>query len=335
MNFICAKCGEVKKEVYTPRCPVCGNVYELSYEYGKDFFKHITEPISHWKFRDFMPINYKNIKLVTMGEGNTPLISHRTNHNLFFKCEFQSPTSSFKDRGSSLEITLAQGKDEIVVATTGSMGKSLAAYAAYIGMKCKVFMPMNIYEGEYNTKIKDIERCGAKILPIGGDYTIAMIAAEQYSLEHPDSQLCGDYGIRVEGTKSIGFEIADQLGWEVPDYIIVPVGNGTLLYAIYKSFVDLQTIGIIDTLPKIIGVKSDNPSTTIATAIACPKPSLDYIIKRFAERIISVSDDQIIKAQTDLASMGMLVESGGAAAYAGYGQLNLKGTVVILLTGRE
>lgn len=333
MRYCCENCDVVVVEAKIPRCPKCGNVYDLQYKYGKDFFRHISEPISHWKYRDFMPINYQNTKIISMNEGGTPLIPSRLIPNLLFKCEYVNPTGSFKDRGSALEITLAQGKDEIVVASTGNMGSSIAAYAAYAGMKCRVFIPEDIYNDRDSTKITHMKMCGATIIPIGGSYTDAMFAAEQYSLSHPDSQLAGDYGIRIEGTKSIGFEIADQLDWSVPEYIIIQIGNGTLLYAIYKAFSDLHDAGIIHTLPKIIGVRSDNPATTIASAIACPDMSVDYLVKKTAHLIITVTDREIMLARTELAMQGLYVEPGGAAAMAGYNKLTLPGSVVVLLTG--
>ena len=333
MQYHCAKCRETKETVDTPRCPKCGNVYELVYEGGNNFFRHINEPICHWKYRDFMPINYENTKLISMGEGGTPLIPSRSNSNLLFKCEYVNPTGSFKDRGSALEITLSQGKDEIVVATTGNMGSSLAAYAAYAGMRCRVFMSKSIYEDTHSAKIKHMELCGAKIYPIDGDYTAAMITAEHYVKEYTNRCLAGDYALRIEGTKSIGFEIAEQLGWVQPAYIIVPIGNGTLLYAIFKAFREIYCRDMIPMMPRIIGVRAVNPSTTIASAIACPKMSLDYVVKRWNEKIITVTDEEIMHARTDLAAQGMYVEPAGAAAYAGYCKIKLEGTVVVLLTG--
>jgi len=339
MQYYCQKCGDFLDKVELPRCSKCGNVYELMYGYESNnhIFRELLQDktITHWKYHDFMPIKYHNIpKVLTMGEGGTPLLSvnklrRNINSDLYFKCEFQNPTGSFKDRASALEVTLALGYSEIVVATTGNMGASLSAYAALAGMKIIVFIP----EGIHNSKIDQMQMYGAVIISIKGDYTDAMIAAEQYHLVHPDSYLAGDYGIRIEGTKSVGFEICEQLEWTVPDYIVVPMGNGTLLYSIYKAFEDLYATGIIDGVPGIIGVKSDNPNNTIASAIACPKPSLDYVANKYADKILMVSDDEIMMARQILAKNGFFVEPGGAAAYAGLRKLNIDGTIIVLLTG--
>ncbi len=332
MKYYCPKCNETLDEVRLPRCPKCGQVYELQYKYNdiSHILKEIlgNKEISHWKYHDLMPLKYHNIpNIISMGEGNTHLIFKDGIH---FKCEYLNPTGSFKDRASALEITLAQGYDEIIVATTGNMGASLATYAAFAGIKCKIFIPKNIH----NNKIEQIKMCGAEIVNIDGDYTNAMIAAEKYYLEHPNSYLAGDYGIRVEGTKSVGFEICEQLEWEVPNYIIVPIGNGTLLWAIYKAFDDLNMIGIIPRIPKIIGIRSDNPETTVVSAIACPKPNAEYIVSRIIHRkIIEVTDEEIMSAREILAKSGFFVEPAGATAFAGLQKVNIEGTIIVLLTG--
>lgn len=338
MIYKCYKCNEILNEVKIPRCPKCEQVYDLQYKYPEK--NHIlkelfSNKITHWKYHDFMTIKYHNTSnIITMGEGNTPLINAnklklKSMDNLYFKCEYMNPTGSFKDRASSLEITLSQGCEEVVVATTGNMGASLATYAAFANIKCKIFIPENIH----NNKIEQMKMCEAEVITIKGNYTNAMIAAEQYYLEHPNSYLAGDYGIRVEGTKSIGFEICDQLEWKVPNYIIVPVGNGTLLWAIYKAFIDLNDIGIINKMPKIIGVKSNDPEHTIASAIACPKPNAGYIVSQIAYKIIEINDDEIMFARETLAKNGFFVEPAGATAFAGLEKVNINGDVIVLLTG--
>lgn len=338
MKYYCHKCEEILDEVKIPRCSKCGEVFELQYNYpekGHILKELYSNFITHWKYHDFMPVKYHNIsKIITMNEGNTPLINFnrlksKNIDNLYFKCEYMNPTGSFKDRASALELTLAQGYDEIVVATTGNMGASLATYAAFANIKCKVFISKNIH----NSKIDQMEMCGSEIIRVNGNYTNAMIAAEQYFLKHSNSYLAGDYSVRVEGTKSIGFEIADQLEWAVPDYIIVPVGNGILLWSIYKAFTDLNEIGIINKMPKIIGVKSNDSEHTIASAIACPQPNAEYIVSKIVHKMIEISDVEIIFACKILAKNGFFVEPGGAAAFAGLRKLNIEGNVIVLLTG--
>lgn len=339
MKYYCHNCNKIVDEVKIPRCE-CGNVYDLEYEYHKHIIYSIIsdDKITHWKYVEFMPINSHNTKILTMGEGGTPLLGfNRLSSicdNLFFKCEFMNPTGSFKDRASALEVTLAQGSDEIVVATTGNMGSSIAAYAAFAGIPCTIFIPKTIH----NSNIDQIEMYGANIIRIDGDYNNALERTEEYYLTHPNIYLAGDYGIRVEGTKSIGFEISEQLEWQVPEYIIVPVGNGTLLYSIYKAFNDLLKVGITDKMPKIIGVKSDEPEYTNVSSIAVKTPILSYVVDKFAFLILEVSDEEIMEARKTLAENGLFVEPGGAATYAGLLQLQyidykMSGDVVVLLTG--
>lgn len=338
MKYYCQNCKEIFEKPKLPHCPHCHTVLDLMYNYAapnhviKSFLSQ--DKITHWKYHDLMPINYHNTQVLSMHEGGTPLMYNtklpmNPSSQLYFKCEFMNPTGSFKDRASALELTLAQGYSEIVVATTGNMGASLSAYAALSDKKIIVFIP----EGIHNNKIEQMQMYGAIINYVPGNYDDALLAAEKYYLDHPHSYLAGDYGVRIEGTKSIGYEISEQLEWEVPDYIVVPVGNGTLLYSIWRAFEDLNKIHIVNKMPRMIGVKSNDPKNTIASAIACPNPTLDLQIKNVADQIITVSDDEIMMTRSILAKNGIFVEPGGATSYAGYRKLNIGGTIVLLLTG--
>lgn len=336
MKYYCYECQKYVENPKIPRCPDCSNVYDIQYKY--DNFSHIfkqlrDKKIWHWKYRSFMPINYHNLNVISMGEGGTPLIESKHLeidgvYPLYFKCEFTNPTGSFKDRASALEVTLA-GRKDIVVATTGNMGSSLAAYAAFAGIKCKVFIPDNIS----SNKLEQMKFYGAEIITIKGNYIDAMEYCEKYYLNNPNTYLAGDYGIRVEGTKSVGFEIWDQLDGDIPNYIIVPVGNGTLLHAIWKAFNDLKEIGLINVKPKIIGVKSDNPETTLVSSIAVTKPNADYVVNTFSHEVIKVSDNEIMSARKIMGQHGIFVEPGGATAYAGLRKSGITGTIVVIATG--
>ena len=246
---------------------------------------------THWKYWAFMPVKDLS-RIITMGEGGTPLLENKRlgeNGRLLIKYEAANPTGSFKDRGSSLEITKALEfrKHRVVLASTGNMGASVAAYAAYAGLGCRVFIP-DIAGKE---KITQIKAYGAETVAVEGDYSVAIRQAEEYVISNSDSFLTGDYPWRSEGTKTVGFEIADQLYWHVPDYIVVPVGNGTLIWSIYEAFRELALVGITDRVPRIIGVQVEacapvvhawenkldeiipvRDPKTIATAIACGDP---------------------------------------------------------------
>ena len=266
-GFKCFRCGRTHKPheiemLPIPRCE-CGSAVDAEYDYKsikkvilRDEF--MRNPPTHWKYWAFMPVKDLS-KCITMGEGATPLLENKRLSKagrLLIKYEAANPTGSFKDRGSSLEITKALEfkKHKVALASTGNMGASMAAYAAFAGLECKVFIP-DIVGKE---KITQIKAYGAETIAVAGDYSVAMKQAEEYVLSNSDSFLTGDYPWRSEGTKTVGFEIADQLYWHVPDYVVVPVGNGTLIWSIYEAFRELSLVGITDKIPKIIGVQVEN-----------------------------------------------------------------------------
>jgi threonine synthase len=364
-SYRCFRCGRKHKPHEIERLPIprceCGSVVDAEYDYKSiqkvilrdEFMRYMP---SHWKYWAFMPVKDLS-KRVTMGEGATPLLENKRlekNGRLLIKYEAANPTGSFKDRGSSLEITKALEfrKRRVVVASTGNMGASLAAYAAYAGLECKVFIP-DIAGKE---KIAQIKAYGAETTAVDGDYSAAMRLAEEYVVSHSNSFLTGDYPWRSEGTKTAGFEIADQLYWHVPEYVAVPVGNGTLIWSVYEAFRELTLVGITDKIPRIIGVQVENCAPvvhawenelkeiipvrkpdTIATAIACGDP-IDGLAALRAIRdsggsAIRVSDEEAISARDRLGKNGIFVEPSGAVAYAGFIKSELSGTVVCVATG--
>lgn len=365
-GFKCFKCGTTYKpheieRLPIPRCSRCGSAVDAEYDYKsikkvilRDEFMR-TSP-THWKYRAFMPVKDLS-KRITMGEGSTPLLENKRlskTGRLLIKYEAANPTGSFKDRGSSLEITKALefGKKKVALASTGNMGASMAAYAAFAGLECIVFIP-DIVGKE---KITQIKAYGAEIIDVTGDYAAAIKRAEEFVTLNNDSFLTGDYPWRCEGTKTVGFEIADQMYWHVPDYIVAPVGNGTLIYSIYEAFLELSMVGITDKIPGMIGVQVENCSPvadawennlkeiipvkdpfTIATAIACGDP-IDGLAALKAIRdsggfALKVTDDEALSARNLLSRRGIFVEPSGAVAYAGYMKTQLEGTVICIATG--
>lgn len=371
-GFRCFKCGKhhLPGEIENrpiPRCLDCNSGMDAEYDYDSIRKSLLTESFkrtspSHWKYWPFMPVQDLS-KIITMNEGGTPLLENESLTDdigcvrLLVKYEAMNPTGSFKDRGSSLELTKAveYGKNKVVLASTGNMGASVAAYAAFAGLECIVFVP-NIVA---STKIKQIKAYGADIRFVDGDYSHAMQQAEDYVIAHPDSFLTGDYPWRAEGTKTAGFEIADQLYWRVPDVIIAPIGNGTLLWGIFEAFRDMYAVGIIERKPAFIGVQVDacrpvvdaweggaseiiavDDPRTVATAIACGDP-IDGLaalraVRESGGQGVSVPDDEVIEARDFLAENGIFVEPSGAVAYAGARRVSgaLEGkTVVCMGTG--
>lgn len=363
-SFRCFRCGRKHKPHEIERLPIprceCGSAVDAEYDYKsikkvilRDEFMRSTP--AHWKYWAFMPVKDLS-KIITMGEGATPLLENKRlgKSRLLIKYEASNPTGSFKDRGSSLEITKAIEfkKRKVALASTGNMGASMAAYAAFAGIECKVFIP-DIAGRE---KIAQIKAYGAETVAVEGDYVTAIKKAEEYVLSSSDAFLTGDYPWRGEGTKTVGFEIADQLYWNVPDYVFVPIGNGTLIWSIYEAFRELKLVGITDKIPQIIGVQVENCSPvvhawenelseiipvqnpkTIATAIACGDP-IDGLAALKAIRdsggfALKVSDEEVLSARDKLARNGIFVEPSGAVAYAGFVKKEVPGTVVCIATG--
>jgi threonine synthase len=365
-SFVCVKCGRIHKpKENLVHCEKCGGPLDIDYDYKKiedTIVKEsfLREPVWHWKYWMFYPlINIS--KKVTLMEGGTPLLKSRyfsdKSKEVWFKFEGMNPTGSFKDRGTTVEVSKAVelGMKEVCCASTGNMGASVAAYCARAGIECKIFLPERIAVS--SLKIKQIKTYGAEIVKIKGEYSQVAKECELYA-KKSGSYLMGDYSYRGEGQKSIGFEIADQMNWKVPDYIICPMGNGTLIYATWDSFNDLKKIKIIDKLPKMVGVQTEGCSPivdafknkkktvepvdkpkTIATAIECGDP-LDgqkaLIALRDSNGMAEkVSDKELIKTLKLLGGKdGLYVEPSGAASLTGLLKLNkLKGTIVCVLTG--
>jgi threonine synthase len=345
----CESCGREYPPGRTVfRCGSCGASLEVLFDYPRLREALSLEilrgrPFNHSRYLELYPVR----GLVSLGEGGTPLIRSRNlerelrlGFELWFKCESQNPTGSFKDRGSSVEIARSlehfesnRGtKKRVVVASTGNMGASLSAYSALAGLECHVFTPSDARP----VKLRQILSYGARVHQVRGDYTRAASLVEQACKEY-GLYLLGDYLFRREGTKSVGFEIADQLPGV--DYVFCPVGNGTLISAAWKAFREWKTLGFSRGLPRMAGIqasgispvtrasKSGRPirpvkGKTIATAIECGSP-LDgpralSAMKESGGFSEAVSDREILRARELLARReGLFAEPAGAVALAG------------------
>ncbi len=360
--FICEHCSKrfgldaFMKEYKGFACPRCGRMLEITYDYERILanfmpaqFRHM--PPTHMKYYFALPLKNPH-KAVTLGEGGTPLVN--IGENAYVKFEGVNPTGSFKDRGSSVEISKAVelGKKEVVCASTGNMGASISAYASKAGVKAIIFTP----EFAEKIKLKQMKYYGAKVIKCGRTYSDALIKSIKYAKLN-NAYLTGDYPYRLEGQKTVAYEIADQFNCNAPDNIIIPVGNGTLFYATYKAFKEMKLLGIINKMPKLIAVqargcapvvnafrknrklrKIKNPET-IAGAINCDNPvegeNALLAIKKTRGDAIAVSDDEMIKAKKMLARKGIYAEISSAAAYAAYEKMRIriKGTAVMVITG--
>jgi threonine synthase len=291
--------------------------------------------------------------IVTLHEGGTPLLRDPDGRDLFFKYEGVNPTGSFKDRGTAIEISRAKelGVQNVACATTGNMGASVSAYCAVAKMNAHIFTT----KFAEPAKIRQIKAYGASVTVVPGTYDDAL-AESKKTRDEKGYYLMGDYPLRGEGQKSVAFEIADQLNWGVPDNVIVPIGNGTLAWATYKAFRELETVGLTNKMPRIIGVQARgcNPvynsfihnldyivplkkTNTIASAINCNNPvdGLETLtaIRESNGLCIQLSDEEILRAKAEMGKLGIYAEVSGAASYGAYKKLKLGGKTVCVVTG--
>lgn len=298
----------------------------------------------------------ENQPKTTLGEGNTPMIkltnlSAKLGFKLWAKCEFINPTGSFKDRGSLVEILKAVelNKKGVVCASTGNMAASLSAYAASTDLSCVVVVPADTPK----SKLKQAMVCGAKLERVDGNYDQCVTIAETIARSN-NYFLCGDYVIRREGQKSIGWELA-QNNLEI-DAIVIPIGNGTVATATMKGFEEKRGE---KKLPKLIGVQAKNVNPievawknkqsikpinntqTVASAFNVGNPLDGYLVLNWLEKsrglMTIVSDNEILEAQQILATTeGIFVESTAATTLAGILKIKQKfldKSVVLVLTG--
>ena len=332
-SLVCTHCGtRYSNKLKLFRCDKCSSILEVSYKYPSKI-KLAGEKITHVRYKALFPLHSK---LLTLREGGTPSVSYKLDGvNLHLKLETHNPTNSFKDRGSSIEISKAKelGFKEVCCASTGNMGLSTAAYAEKFGLKCHIF----ISKDANKKKIEKIKKRGAEIVEVEGDFNTALETAELFAKEN-GVFLCGDYHYRKEGQKSIAYELVEQSAKPL-DFIFLPVGNGTLLAAVFKGLNEFKRFGLLRKLPRLVAVqaKGCNPLVrafkdhvrikyqhpkTIADAIAVGYPTFGFegleALKKTNGIAVSIKDEELLSVKKKLAITGILAESGGTAAFAGF-----------------
>jgi threonine synthase len=342
-------------------CKKCGDILEIKFD-ATELTKAAktsdwkTKPLSVWRYRPFMPI-HESTKLVTLGEGGTGL--HRSERlgtelgikNLYVKNEGENPTGSFKDRGMTVGVTKAVelGVRHVICASTGNTSAALAAYAARAGIKCTVLIPSGkIAHG----KLSQAMIHGAKVLQVKGNFDEALEFVLKLGEKHKDIYLLNSINpFRIEGQKSLGYEICEQLNYEAPDRIIIPVGNAGNISAVWKGLTEFYQLGLIKKLPKMTGIQAagaapiaqaikahsdkivpvEHPET-IATAIRIGAPvswkKAVNAIRESGGTAETVTDDEILDAQKTLARIeGIFVEPASASSLAGLKKLIKNGTI--------
>ena len=321
-----------------------------------------------WRYAEMLPVT-KESNVISLGEGMTPLFPlHKMAGrygfaHLLMKDESSNPTGSFKARGISVAISKAKefGIEHCIIPTAGNAGGALAAYCAKAGIKCTVVMPAHtpqifkqeceLYGAELILVDGLINDCAKKVMEINSRGQLFDIS----TLKEP---------YRLEGKKTMGYEIAEQLDWALPDVIIYPAGGGTGLIGIWKAFKEMIAMGWIKgPLPRMIAVQSKKcapilhvlqdpvnwknnfiPHATIANGLAVPYPfGMDMmlqVLKESGGTAVGVEEEDIVAAVKEIArTEGLLISPEGAATFKALLHLNQhkiiasSETVLLLNTG--
>ncbi len=308
-----------------------------------------------WRYRELIiPVEEK--AAITMNEGSTSLYrseqvsAFTTVERLTLKHEGQNPTGSFKDRGMVAGVTAARllGQTSVACASTGNTSASLASYASAAGMRGLVFIPAG---GIALGKLAQALAYGASVIQIDGNFDDAMRLVQEVCSERAVYLLNSINPFRIEGQKSIGFEILHELRWQVPDWIVVPGGNLGNSSAIFKGLAELLAIGVIDRMPRIAVCQAagaaplyagylerfagpprtvENPET-LATAIKIGSPvSWPKCVKAIRESkgvVTSVTDQEIMRAKRAVDGAGIGAEPASCASVAGLKKLVDEGVI--------
>lgn len=345
------------EKLYT--CPRCGDLLDVQYEWSvtttpnlRKLFdtrrasNHPLDISGVWRFRELLPFYTAEHQIVTMFEGNTPIFDAPRSaryagvNQLFFKHQGLNPTGSFKDNGMTTGTTQARrlGAKAVACASTGNTSASMAAYAARAGMRGIVFIPGGqIAFG----KLSQSMDYGAVTLQIDGNFDDAMRIVQEISRETDIYLLNSINPFRLEGQKTIAYEMVQQQGWRVPDHVVLPGGNLGNSSAIGKGFRELFDLGLIDRLPKISVIQAEgaNPlarfwannqagdfqpteqAWTLATAIKIGNPvSWKKAVRALNwthGTCLSVSEQEIADAKAMIGRDGIGCEPASATTLAG------------------
>ncbi len=364
----CTICGAeygVDEVMYV--CPKHGNegVLDVVYDY-----RRITRPTgnewSMWRYLPLLPVDPEVVGKVVPGTilqsvGWTPLIA--AGPNLWIKDDGREPTASFKDRASAIAVVKAResGYATVTTASTGNAAAALSGLCAAASLPNTIFVPRSAPKA----KIAQLMVFGSEIRLVDGSYDDAFELCLRAAMEHGwYNRNTGYNPYMSEGKKTAAYEICEQLGWQAPDSVFVPVGDGCIIGGIHKGIRDLLTLGWIERMPRLIGVQAEGSAaladawergldamemkpiqaSTVADSICTGMPR-DRIkalraVRESGGAFVRVSDEEILSAIPALArACGVFAEPAGAAAYAGLSKAVAKGIVrkderiVVLATG--
>ena len=305
-----------------------------------------ARPPDMWRYREFLPVRSAE-SIVSLGETTTPLI-HLPNEearlgvgSIIVKDESRLPTASFKARGLGMAVTMAHelGVRRVAMPTNGNAGAALAAYGSRAGMEVYVFCPSDTPE----VNVREIALLGARVWRVNGlinDCGKIVGAGKEEMGWFDFSTLKEPY--RIEGKKTMGLELAEQMGWELPDVIFYPTGGGTGIIGMWKAFNELAAMGWITKKPRLVAVQAEGcapivkayqegknhaelweNASTVAAGIRVPAAIGDFLILEAVRDsggfAISVTDAAIDQAQAVAAARdGVMMSPEGAATLAGY-----------------
>jgi threonine synthase len=320
--------------------------------WSRDSFTSAVD--SMWRYAPALPVRHES-SILSLGEGLTPLLAasnigaHIGAADLLIKDEGLNPTGSFKARGLSCAVSMCVELEieKLAIPSAGNAASALAAYAAAAGLEAHIFMPQDVPQANYI----ECMAYGARVTLVEGLISdCGRIVAERSPREgwFDISTLKEPY--RIEGKKTMGYELAEQLGWELPDAIFYPTGGGVGMIGMWKAFEEMEALGWIGPKrPKMIAVQAEgcqpivrafqegadrsrfwDGASTVASGLRVPKPLGDFLVLKAVREsggtAIAVSDDALIDAGIRLASEeGLFVSPEGAACVVAAEQLLQEG----------
>lgn len=367
----CVKCGKTYEAVPELTSCACGGILDIVYDY--DYIQSVLtkeklaarETRTMWRYRELLPVE-ETTEDTPLRVGWSPLyeaprLAEKLGlKKLWIKDDGQNPTASLKDRASAMAVAKAReaGAKTIACSSTGNAASSLAGNAAAAGLETFIFVPARAPKG----KVAQLMTFGAHVISVQGNYE------ETFELSKAAIDHWGWYNRNAavnpylsEGKKTVGLEIMEQLGWQVPDYIAISVGDGCTIAGLWKGLKDLYAIGFIDRLPRLISVQAEGchplnraietgepwhpmEENTLADSIAVGVPrNPDKALMAIRESnglAVNVTDEEIMAAQKLLGTTcGVFGEPAGVAGTAGVRKLREQGrlpadaTVVSVVTG--
>jgi threonine synthase len=377
VNFVtglkCVFCGTVYSTRVAYTCPRCGiaGILDVEFDYAA-IGRRLTRrrlagrfDQSHWRYRELLPIG-ADAALPALAVGWTPLTPaaalarHLGVRTLWLKDDGRNATGSLKDRASSVGVVKAREKRRKIIAcaSTGNAASSCAGMAASMGMRSVIFLPERAPE----PKVTQLLIFGATVFRVRGSYEqafqLCQQACERWGWYNRNS---GINPYLVEGKKTVGLEIGEQLGWQPPDWVAVSVGDGCTIAGVWKAFREMKTLGLTERTPRMLGVQAEGaaPITTafrtgeamrpmephtIADSIAVGVPrNWKKAVLAVAESggaMINASDEEILEAMRSTGRLtGIFAEPAAATAVAGLrravaeGMVGRRASVVAIITG--